>query len=135
MAGKALEKTIVASRTLGEILLGAINDVIRADGSDHFHIPRTAYARNIRPERLGDLHSEGTYSSRRTVDQHLLPRLNVSLVAKTLQCGEAAIGAEAACSNVTSSGFVTNADSEAHAYSAKARGSGSKLRHRNLAGR
>src|SRR5438445_10359534 len=32
----------------------------------------------------------------------------------------AAIGTEAACSNVTLSGFTTNADSEAHTYSAKA---------------
>src|SRR5260370_33747582 len=32
----------------------------------------------------------------------------------------AATGAEAACSNVTLSGFVTNVDSGAHTYSAKA---------------
>src|SRR5215472_14813306 len=32
----------------------------------------------------------------------------------------AAIGTEAACSNVTFSGFITNAASEAHVYSAKA---------------
>ncbi len=79
--------------TLGEILLGeilfcVINDPIRADGSHHFRIPRTAYASHNRAKRLGDLHRERTHASRRTIDQDLLPRLNPSLVAKTLQCGE-----------------------------------------------
>ena len=34
------------------------------------------------------LHREGTHASRRTVNQDLLSRLNLSFVAKTLQCGE-----------------------------------------------
>src|SRR5712692_2146101 len=88
MVPNAVEKEVVALPTFGEILSSVINDVIRADGSDHVHIPRTAYASNIRPEPLGDLHSERTHAARRTVNQDLLPRPNLSLVAKTLQCGE-----------------------------------------------
>jgi hypothetical protein len=52
------------------------------------HIPRTTYARHLCAEGFGDLHSERTYASRRTVNQDLLPRLSLSLVAQTLQCGE-----------------------------------------------
>src|ERR1700733_12930169 len=74
--------------TLGEILLGVINDLICADGPDPVDIPRTAYAGHRCAERLGDLHGERTHASRRTVYQDFLARLNVALVAKTLQCRE-----------------------------------------------
>ena len=121
MVSDAIEKQVVTLPALGEILLGVINDPIRADGSDHVHIPRTAYAGHLCAERLGDLHRERTHASRRTVNQDLLARLNLSLVAQDpARRVNAAMGTEAACSNVTLSGLVTNADSEAHAYSAKA---------------
>jgi hypothetical protein len=111
----------------GEILLRVINDPIRADGSNHLHILRTAYADHIRAERSGDLHSERAHASRRTVNQGLLPRLIRPLSRIPCNAVIAATGAEAACSKVTLSGFMTNADfmpsadSEV-AYSAKARG-------------
>src|SRR5229473_320947 len=88
MVPNAVEKEVVTLPTFGEILLRVINDPICADGSDHVHVPRTAYAGNLCAERSGDLHSERAHASRRTVNQDLLPRLNVSLVAKTLQCRE-----------------------------------------------
>src|SRR5260370_41414149 len=88
MVRHEVEKQVVVLSTFREILPGVINDAIRADGSDHFNVPRTANARNFSAERLGDLHSERTHASCRTVDQDLLPRLNPSLVAKTLQGGE-----------------------------------------------
>src|SRR5712691_930405 len=88
MVPNAVENHVITLPTFGEILLGVIDDPICADGSDHVHIPRTAYAGHICAEPLGDLHSERTHASRRTVNQDLLPRLNLSLVAKTLQCGE-----------------------------------------------
>src|SRR5512139_3131218 len=37
------------------------------------------------PERFGNLHGKGSNTTRRAVDQHLLPRLNVSIVAECLQ--------------------------------------------------
>src|SRR5271169_7132935 len=83
-----VEKKVVMLAAPGEILLGVVNDPICADGPNHFHIPCTAYAGHICAERLGDLHSERTHASRCTIDQDLLPRLNPSLVAKTLQSGE-----------------------------------------------
>src|SRR5271170_6963159 len=83
-----VEKKAVTLPTRGEILLGVVNDPICADGSNHVHIPGTAYAGHICAERLRDLHSERTHASRCTIDQDLLPRLNPSLVAKTLQSSE-----------------------------------------------
>src|SRR5271165_4733442 len=88
MVQNAVENYVVTVLTFGEIFLAVVNDLIRADGSDHIHIPRTAHASNLCAERLGDLHSERTHASRRTVNQDPLSRLNVSLVAKTLQRGE-----------------------------------------------
>src|SRR5262249_45625157 len=85
MVPHAVENQIVTLPTFGEILLGVINDLIGADCSDHAHIPRTAYAGHLCAEGLGDLHSERTHTSRRAVNQDLLPRLHVSLVAQTLQ--------------------------------------------------
>src|ERR1700693_6270379 len=82
-----VEKQVVTLPAPGEILLSVVNDPICADGSDHVHIPRTAYAGHICAERLGDLHSERTHASRCTVNQDPLPRLNLSFVAKTLQWG------------------------------------------------
>src|SRR5439155_13862303 len=37
---------------------------------------------------LRDLHSKGTDSSRRPVDEDFLPRLNLSVITQTLQCSE-----------------------------------------------
>src|SRR6266550_5117172 len=93
MVPNAVENQVVTLPTFGEILLDIINDTICADGSHHLHISRAAYAGHIRAERLGDLHRERTHASRRTVNQDLVLRLNLSLVAqaaqtKTLQCGE-----------------------------------------------
>src|SRR5438552_6378164 len=87
-----VENQIVVLSTFREVLSGVINDVICADGSDHGNVPRTANAGNFSSERLGDLHSERTHASSRTVDQDLLPRLNLSLVAKTLQRGDSRQG-------------------------------------------
>src|SRR5712692_11346461 len=88
MVPNHVENQVVALRTFGEILFGVINDLICADRSDHVHISRTAHAGHFRSERLGDLHGERTHASRRAVNQDLLPRLNLSRVAKSLQCGD-----------------------------------------------
>src|SRR5277367_2254333 len=83
-----VEKKVVMLPAPGEILLGVVNDPICADGPNHIHIPCTAYAGHICAEPLGDLHSERAHASRCTIDQNLLPRLNPSLVPKTLQSRE-----------------------------------------------
>ena len=59
-------------------------------------------------------------SSRCTVNQDPLSRLNVSLVAKTLQCGECRHAYRSRLLKCHIIGFMANADSEVHAYSVKA---------------
>src|SRR5713226_4995111 len=93
MVPNRVENHVVTLSTLSEILPGVIDDPIRADGSDHLHIPRAAYAGHICAEPRGDLHSERAHASRRTVNQDFLPGPNLSVFgqatsAKTLQCGE-----------------------------------------------
>jgi hypothetical protein len=86
------ENQVVTLPTFGEIVLGVINDPICCRLIAPYPIPRTAYAGHICAERLGDLHCQRTHASRRTVNQDLLPRLNLSLVAKTRNAVYAATG-------------------------------------------
>ncbi len=83
-----IDDHIVALAALGEILLGVIDHLICADGSDHFHIPGTADAGHLCAHRLGDLHRKGPHASRCAVDQDPLPRLDLSMVTEGLQCRE-----------------------------------------------
>src|SRR5258706_16309905 len=92
MVSHEVENEVVMLSTFREIFSGVISDVICTDRSDLFNVPRTAHAGNFSADRLGDLHSEGPPASCRTVDQDLLPRLNLSLVAKTLQGGDSRQG-------------------------------------------
>jgi hypothetical protein len=79
-----VEKKGVTLPAPGEILMGVVNDPICANGSNHVHIPCTAYDGHICAKRLGDLNSERSNASRCAIYQDLLPRLNPSLVAKPL---------------------------------------------------
>jgi len=69
-----VEDDVVAPLVAGEILLGVVDDVIGAERSDQFHVPRTAHAGDLRAGRPGDLHRKGPDAARRTVDQHPGPR-------------------------------------------------------------
>src|SRR2546427_284060 len=60
--------------------------------SSRFAFARAAAAGDVGPDRLGDLPGERPPASRRADDQHLLPRLNPSHVAKTLERGAAGGG-------------------------------------------
>jgi len=72
----------------GEIFLSVINDVVCPDRERHVQIPRAAHGSYLSPERFGNLHSKRTHATRRTINQDLLPRLNLSLIAETLQGGD-----------------------------------------------
>ena len=69
----------------GEIFLSVINDMVCPDRAYHVQIPRAAHASHFSPERFGNLHRKRTHTTRRTINQNLLPGLNLSFVAKTLQ--------------------------------------------------
>src|SRR5207248_5651242 len=62
------------------------NHVIGSERSDNVQISSAAHDGHICAERFGDLHRERAHASRRAVDQDLLPRLDLSFVAYSLQC-------------------------------------------------
>src|SRR5437763_3072789 len=72
----------------GEIFLRVINDVVCTNRAHDVHIPRAAYGSHFSPKRFGKLHRKRTDTSRRTMNQNLLPLLNASFIAKALQGGE-----------------------------------------------
>src|SRR3990170_2885172 len=73
---------------LGEIFLSVINDLISTNRARLVQISRAAHGRHFSPKRFGNLHRERTNTTRRTINQDLLPLLNLSFVAKTLQGGD-----------------------------------------------
>src|SRR5437667_4329239 len=83
-----VEDQVILLPISGEVLAGVIDDPVGAKRPDHVHVPRAAHRSHVRSERLGDLHGERTHASRRTVNQDLLPRPNVSLVTKALKGGD-----------------------------------------------
>ena len=62
--------------------------MVRADRSNHGDIPRAAHAGHFGAVGFGDLHREGAHTSRRSIDQYLLPAMNLCVIPKTLQGGE-----------------------------------------------
>ena len=60
---------------------------IGADRADQLHVPGAGDAGDRRAEGLGDLHRERTHATRGAVDEDLLARLYVALVAQQLECG------------------------------------------------
>src|SRR5438876_4434027 len=80
MVANVIEDHVITLVALGEILFRVINDAIGADRSDKIEIACATNSRDLCAKRFGDLHGEGSYTSGRAVDQHLLPGLNLSLV-------------------------------------------------------
>jgi len=85
MVPDVVDDDVVALRALRVVRFRVIHDFICADGPDHLHIPGAADAGHVRAERLGDLHRERPDASRRAVDQDLLARPDLTLVAQALQ--------------------------------------------------
>src|SRR5437588_4898418 len=79
---------VISPPISGEIFLGVINDVVCTNRAHDVHISRAAYGSHFSPKRFGKLHRKRTDTSRRTMNQNLLPLLNVSFIAKALQGGE-----------------------------------------------
>src|SRR3989440_11538966 len=79
---------VITLPILGEIFLRVINDLICANRACHIQIPRAAHTSHFSSERFGNLHRKRTHTTRRTMNQHLLPWLNLSFIAKTLQGGD-----------------------------------------------
>jgi hypothetical protein len=71
----------VARSKLREVLPDVIDDAVCSQSSRLLHVPGAADARYLCPERIRDLHGEGADASRGVVDQDLLPRLDVPVIA------------------------------------------------------
>src|SRR5438132_9592019 len=72
----------------GAIFLRVINDMVCANRAHYVHIPRAAYGGDFSPKRFDKLYRKRTHTTTRTINQNLLPLLNVSFIAKALQGGE-----------------------------------------------
>src|SRR5258708_1595767 len=72
----------------GAIFLRVINDMVCTNRAHYVQIPRAAYGGDFSPKRFGNLHRKRTHTTTRTINQNLLPLLNVSFIAKALQGGE-----------------------------------------------
>src|ERR1700733_1577690 len=59
--------------------------MVSTDRSDHRQVSGAAHTGYLYAESLGNLYGKRTDPSRRAVDQHFLPRLNLSVVAQGLQ--------------------------------------------------
>src|SRR6266566_8816866 len=79
---------VILLSIVGEIFLHVINDMVCPNRAHQVHIPRAAYGGDFSSKCFGNLHRKGTHAAGRTIDQHLLSWLNVSLVAQTLQGGD-----------------------------------------------
>src|SRR5438067_496107 len=76
-----VDDQIVTLRTLGEIFLCVIDNMIGAERLNQFDISPTAYPGYFGAEGLGDLDGEGAHTSRCTVDQDLLTGLDLPCIA------------------------------------------------------
>src|SRR5438309_9014077 len=85
MIPNKVEDQIITLIGFSEIFVGVVDHVICADRAYQIEIPRTTYAGHLGAERFSYLHRKGPNAARRSVNQDLLPWLNLSLIAKTLQ--------------------------------------------------
>src|SRR5439155_9733959 len=88
------------------------------DRADHFQIPGAADSGDLRAIPLRDLHSERPDPTRRSDNQDLFCRPDLSNIAKTCRAVTAARGTVAACSKLRLVGFNARSRSGADTYSA-----------------
>src|SRR5207302_8760139 len=85
---RELKDQVVQLASPGEVLLGVVDDLVGADRADHFQVPGAADSGDLRAIPLRDLHGERPDPSRRSDNQHLFSRPDLSSIAKTLQGGD-----------------------------------------------
>ena len=83
-----VEDEVVLLAALGEVFLRVVDDVVRADRADQLHVPRADDRGHLGAEGLGDLDREGADAARGAVDQDLLARVDLAVVAHGLEGDE-----------------------------------------------
>ena len=76
-----VDDQVVALGAAGEIRLRVVDHVVCADRADQLQLLRAVHARHVRAVRLRELESERSHTTAGAVDQDLLPRLQLLLVA------------------------------------------------------
>lgn len=76
---------VVLLPAFGEIFPGVVNDMVCPERASLVQIPSAAHGRDFSTERFGNLHGKRPHPTGCTLNQNLLPRLNVPLFAQTLQ--------------------------------------------------
>src|SRR5438552_13335325 len=79
---------VIALPIASEICVCVIYDVVCTKRARDVHIPRAADGGDVSPKCFGKLHRKRNYTTRCPMNQHLLPLLNVTFIAKALQGGE-----------------------------------------------
>src|SRR5215217_3731360 len=78
----------VVPAALNKVVRGVVQNVIGTKRTHEFDVPRTGYPCHLGTIRLGDLDREAADTAGSSIDQHLLVRLDLSMVAKSLECGD-----------------------------------------------
>lgn len=73
---------------LGEIFPSVIDDVVRPNRARRIQIARTAHGSDFGSIGFGDLHCKRAHPTGGPLDQNLLSRLNLPLIAQALQGGD-----------------------------------------------
>src|SRR5262245_9687089 len=82
------QNQVIPLSTFREIFFGVIHHMVCAQRTRHVHLARAAYGSDLSAEVFGKLYGKRPYATRRTVNQDLLPWLNLAFIAQTLQGGE-----------------------------------------------
>src|SRR5208283_1822886 len=88
MIGVGSKNQVVTLPALRKIFSRVINDMVCANRSRRFHIPRAAHRSDFSPERFCNLDGKCTHTARRAINQNLLASLDPSLITKTLKGSE-----------------------------------------------
>ena len=86
--GVGREHEIVAARVVEEVLQCVVDDVVVAARACAGDVVGAAPGGDFGTERLGDLYREAAVPARRAIDQHLLPGLEATAIAQSLQRGD-----------------------------------------------
>ena len=82
--GFGVENQVVLLSIIGEVLPFIVDDVVEADGSHHVELGSAINSGRLGPVQFGDLDTQGADTSTRSVDQQLLPLLNLPAVDEAL---------------------------------------------------
>src|SRR3989304_4854094 len=88
MISVSSKNKVILLPILGEIFFGVVNDMVCPNRARLVQIPRAAHGCDFSPERFGYLHRKRSHPTRCPIDQNLLPRMNLSFIAQTLQGSE-----------------------------------------------